>query len=208
MRTIDFPAGATWVDWWNSSLTFQGGSTVDYLCSLENYPAFKRAGAIIPLDVEYDGRYPFNSPKQPLTFEINGLPSGEEVQTTLIRGLDRQNLTIYSSSSSKAGGRQLTFKLELSRRLGRFARRSFIVKITSAEPLTDLPQQISLARGREDAVVVVSSVSSGNFFETDLFDARWSLSKDSRTLMTFIPAEALQPTSDSNRPFVSLVIDF
>jgi alpha-glucosidase (family GH31 glycosyl hydrolase) len=48
---ITFPKENDWVDWWNNRV-YRGGSIVEsYKVPLENFPVFKRVGAIIPLDV-------------------------------------------------------------------------------------------------------------------------------------------------------------
>jgi alpha-glucosidase (family GH31 glycosyl hydrolase) len=50
-KVVEFPKGNDWVDYFNSSAVYKGGSKVNYNCPLGNFPVFKRAGSIIPLDV-------------------------------------------------------------------------------------------------------------------------------------------------------------
>ncbi|ELR16305.1 glycosyl hydrolase, family 31 protein [Acanthamoeba castellanii str. Neff] len=44
-RAVSFPANDDWVDWWQPSCVYKGGST------LSRFPVFKRKGSIIPLHV-------------------------------------------------------------------------------------------------------------------------------------------------------------
>eukprot|EP01090_Pellita_catalonica_P001799 TRINITY_DN11532_c0_g1_i1.p1 TRINITY_DN11532_c0_g1~~TRINITY_DN11532_c0_g1_i1.p1 ORF type:complete len:598 (+),score=88.49 TRINITY_DN11532_c0_g1_i1:106-1899(+) len=56
-RDIEFPAGNDYVDWWDSKKVFQGGTTVKgYPVPLSSFPAFKRKGSIIPMDITEDLR--------------------------------------------------------------------------------------------------------------------------------------------------------
>lgn len=49
---ISFPKGDDWVDWWNETKIYQGGTKLDvYDCPLSKYPVFKRKGSIIPLNI-------------------------------------------------------------------------------------------------------------------------------------------------------------
>eukprot|EP00026_Physarum_polycephalum_P007670 Phypoly_transcript_07735.p2 GENE.Phypoly_transcript_07735~~Phypoly_transcript_07735.p2 ORF type:complete len:250 (+),score=54.22 Phypoly_transcript_07735:802-1551(+) len=52
-RTVNFPQGNMWIDWWTNA-TYPGGGSVPYDVPIEKFPAFKRAGAIIPLQVTSD----------------------------------------------------------------------------------------------------------------------------------------------------------
>lgn len=49
---IEFPSGNNWIDWWNTTKVYQGGTTTNYdVSSLEILPAFHRQGSILPLEV-------------------------------------------------------------------------------------------------------------------------------------------------------------
>jgi alpha-glucosidase (family GH31 glycosyl hydrolase) len=49
-RSVEFPAGSDWADWWNSSLIYRGGSTAELTVPLASYPVFKRVGSLIPMN--------------------------------------------------------------------------------------------------------------------------------------------------------------
>ena len=51
-RTITFPEGSSWIDYWNDSNKYQGGSTETLNYTLDQYPLFIRSGAIIPLNAD------------------------------------------------------------------------------------------------------------------------------------------------------------
>ena len=51
MRTVHFPSGNSWIDWFNTSRIFQGGSTVNFTVPLERFPVFIRDGAMLALNV-------------------------------------------------------------------------------------------------------------------------------------------------------------
>lgn len=50
-KSVTFPEGADWIDYWDHSTVYQGGSTLDYSAPLDRYPIFIKAGAIIPMHV-------------------------------------------------------------------------------------------------------------------------------------------------------------
>jgi alpha-glucosidase (family GH31 glycosyl hydrolase) len=50
-KTVTFPAGSSWIDYWNEDVAYPGGSSMPYDAPLDRYPLFIKAGAIIPLDV-------------------------------------------------------------------------------------------------------------------------------------------------------------
>ena len=50
-KSVTFPTGANWIDYWNEATVFTGGTTTTYTAALDRYPLFIKAGAIIPLDV-------------------------------------------------------------------------------------------------------------------------------------------------------------
>ena len=41
--TVTFPAGSTWIDYWNEDTTYAGGSATTYAAPLDRYPLFIRA---------------------------------------------------------------------------------------------------------------------------------------------------------------------
>ena len=51
-KSVAFPAGASWIDYWNEDMVYAGGTTTTYSAPLARYPLFIKAGAIIPLDVK------------------------------------------------------------------------------------------------------------------------------------------------------------
>jgi alpha-glucosidase (family GH31 glycosyl hydrolase) len=51
-KTVSFPAGSSWIDYWNENTVYAGGSTTTYSAPLAQYPLFIQAGAIIPMDVK------------------------------------------------------------------------------------------------------------------------------------------------------------
>jgi alpha-glucosidase (family GH31 glycosyl hydrolase) len=51
-KSVTFPTGANWIDYWNDATVFTGGTTTAYAAPLDHYPLFIKAGAIIPLDVK------------------------------------------------------------------------------------------------------------------------------------------------------------
>ena len=51
-KSVTFPTGSSWIDYWNEDMVYAGGTTVSYSAPLARYPLFIKAGAIIPLDVK------------------------------------------------------------------------------------------------------------------------------------------------------------
>jgi alpha-glucosidase (family GH31 glycosyl hydrolase) len=51
-KSVKFPAGSNWIDYWNEDMVYAGGTTVQYNAPLDRYPLFIRAGAIIPMNVK------------------------------------------------------------------------------------------------------------------------------------------------------------
>eukprot|EP01105_Mastigella_eilhardi_P021888 TRINITY_DN533_c0_g1_i1.p1 TRINITY_DN533_c0_g1~~TRINITY_DN533_c0_g1_i1.p1 ORF type:complete len:417 (+),score=66.11 TRINITY_DN533_c0_g1_i1:679-1929(+) len=76
--TVHFPEGDDWVDWWDGTTTHAGGSNVTLTFALDRFPAFKREGSIIPLDVSVDGSLHGDSRSRGhLTLQISHpLPAG------------------------------------------------------------------------------------------------------------------------------------
>ncbi|MCH8063269.1 MAG: carbohydrate-binding protein, partial [Chloroflexi bacterium] len=50
-RSITFPSDSDWTDFWDQDTVYLGGTTINYMTSLDQYPIFIRAGAIIPMRV-------------------------------------------------------------------------------------------------------------------------------------------------------------
>jgi len=48
-RLVSFPKGNDWMDFWNNSAIYKGGSQVTYKASLNIIPVFIQTGSIIPL---------------------------------------------------------------------------------------------------------------------------------------------------------------
>ncbi len=51
-KMVSFPAGSSWIDYWNEDMVYAGGSSVTYSAPLARYPLFIKTGAVIPLDVK------------------------------------------------------------------------------------------------------------------------------------------------------------
>jgi alpha-glucosidase (family GH31 glycosyl hydrolase) len=51
-KSVTFPTGSSFIDYWDESKVYAGGSTLTYSAPLAAYPLFIKAGAIIPLDVK------------------------------------------------------------------------------------------------------------------------------------------------------------
>jgi alpha-glucosidase (family GH31 glycosyl hydrolase) len=51
-KAVTFPAGSSWIDYWNEDTVYAGGTTAQYSAPLDRYPIFIKAGAILPLDVK------------------------------------------------------------------------------------------------------------------------------------------------------------
>jgi len=49
---LDFPSGSLWINWWNQSQTYNGGSVTNLNYNVDTAPIFVRAGAIIPVNVD------------------------------------------------------------------------------------------------------------------------------------------------------------
>ena len=101
-KNVDFPSGGKWIDYWDETKVFDGGTSTNYSVPLDQYPVFIKAGAIIPMNVKNivtghgdnnsTGKttlviYPFG--KSSLTYHH---PSGE--------GTDYSNISIVVDESS------------------------------------------------------------------------------------------------------------
>merc|ERR1712100_110537 len=51
---VQFPAGNDWLDWWDTSIVYQGGETERLTYELESFPVFIRKGAALALQVTKD----------------------------------------------------------------------------------------------------------------------------------------------------------
>jgi alpha-glucosidase (family GH31 glycosyl hydrolase) len=51
-KSVTFPTGSNWIDYWNEDTVYTGGTTTQYSAPLAQYPLFIKTGAIIPLDVK------------------------------------------------------------------------------------------------------------------------------------------------------------
>jgi alpha-D-xyloside xylohydrolase/trinucleotide repeat-containing gene 6 protein len=51
-KTVSFPSGNNYVNYWDATKTYTGGSTISLNVSITEFPAFQRAGSIIPLEVK------------------------------------------------------------------------------------------------------------------------------------------------------------
>jgi alpha-glucosidase (family GH31 glycosyl hydrolase) len=51
-KSVTFPTGPGWIDYWNEDTVYAGGSTTQYNAPLAQYPLFIRTGAIIPMNVK------------------------------------------------------------------------------------------------------------------------------------------------------------
>jgi alpha-D-xyloside xylohydrolase len=51
-KSVTFPTGSNWIDYWNEDTVYTGGSTTQYSVPLAQYPLFIKTGAIIPMDVK------------------------------------------------------------------------------------------------------------------------------------------------------------
>lgn len=61
-RSITFPDGNDWIEYWNDEIIYSGGSTIaNYNAPLSQYPIFIKAGAMIPMYVD-DGETGHGSP--------------------------------------------------------------------------------------------------------------------------------------------------
>jgi len=50
-RTVQFPKGNDWIDWWTNE-TYLGGTSHDFILTLDKFPVFKRKGSILPLNID------------------------------------------------------------------------------------------------------------------------------------------------------------
>jgi alpha-glucosidase (family GH31 glycosyl hydrolase) len=51
-KSVKFPTGSNWIDYWNEDTVYAGGTTIQYNAPLAQYPLFIKTGAVIPMDVK------------------------------------------------------------------------------------------------------------------------------------------------------------
>lgn len=86
--TVVFPKGSAWVDYFDHTVTFAGGAntTFNFTNSYNDYPAYYRAGSILPLNITTDYMNVFGNSKTHsgyLTLAIH-YPIIGEMQTRMI----------------------------------------------------------------------------------------------------------------------------
>lgn len=50
-KQVTFPAGSRWIDYWDETRVYSGGTSHSYSAPLDRYPIFIRSGAIVPMNV-------------------------------------------------------------------------------------------------------------------------------------------------------------
>jgi alpha-glucosidase (family GH31 glycosyl hydrolase) len=50
-RVVEFPSGHDFMNYWDSSKVYKGGSTISFSLTVPQFPAFQRVGSMIPLEV-------------------------------------------------------------------------------------------------------------------------------------------------------------
>ncbi|MDE7159647.1 MAG: DUF5110 domain-containing protein [Muribaculaceae bacterium] len=97
-RKVLFPEGH-WIDWWNPSLSYRGGTTATVKAPLDRLPLFVRRGAFIP---QYDRPIDNVTQYDPSTLTVKFFPAKEWTEYTLFDD-DRK-----SPTSLEDGAYQLT----------------------------------------------------------------------------------------------------
>jgi alpha-glucosidase (family GH31 glycosyl hydrolase) len=59
-RVVHFPAGNNWIDWFNTSLVYQGGTSATLDVPLTSFPVFRRQGSMIAT-IDMDRRHPLRA---------------------------------------------------------------------------------------------------------------------------------------------------
>lgn len=81
-RTVDFPKGDDWINWWTNT-SYAGGSSHTFSLDpdFSTFPVFRRAGSIIPMEVvsDYSENGDFSS-RDALTFLFTSVRSFESVE--------------------------------------------------------------------------------------------------------------------------------
>jgi len=77
-RQIDFPSGNNWVYWFNSSRIYVGGTEVNLTIPMDEFPAFSRAGSMLPLHVDTNGPHGDLNANGYLTILIHALKGYQE----------------------------------------------------------------------------------------------------------------------------------
>lgn len=88
VQQVTFPKHDNWVDWWNPSIVFNGGSKVNYPVPMfANFPVFQRQGSVIPINVtrEYAG-HGSRASNDALTLLFAGIDLKRNSGSAVIRG--------------------------------------------------------------------------------------------------------------------------
>lgn len=87
-RQITFPKGDNWVDWWNPSSVYTGGTKVNFLVpNFEVFPVFQRQGSILPINVtsQFAG-HGSEASADALTLLVNGIDMNRLFSQAVVRG--------------------------------------------------------------------------------------------------------------------------
>lgn len=79
-RKVTFPAGSTWIDWYNPAKSYVGGTSATVAAPLDKLPMFVRRGAFIPL---YDKEIQHTDEYNPAYLTVKYFPSAEQTEYTL-----------------------------------------------------------------------------------------------------------------------------
>ncbi len=103
-RPVTFPADAEWVDYYNPSLTYEGGTTIeDYPAPIEKLPLFIRRGAFIPTaDYTMDNTRDYRADEYTINWYVQ--PEGESSYTLF------DDNRMSPSTLAEAQYRLITFK--------------------------------------------------------------------------------------------------
>jgi len=143
---VSFPAGNDWVDWFNHSAVYQGGSTIaKFACPLEIMPIFIRKGSMLALDVE-------NSAHN------HGSEWSTDFLTVLIAGPLTDGSSDYKRVFADVGGVSQEIAYEYSEKVLDF------VATAHKRPIILIVRSVTAPRRIEIGGVEVLSVDSfGNF---------------------------------------------
>jgi len=84
MRKVDFPSGNDWVDWFDSTKTYKGGSSKTQNFTFAQFPVYHRKGSILPMIVKTnDTNHGDERSSKYLTVLIH--PSQEREEYTQVR---------------------------------------------------------------------------------------------------------------------------
>lgn len=79
-RKVTFPEGATWIDWWNPTVSYPGGTTRTVKAPLDKLPLFVRAGSFIP---QYTHKIENTEQYNPQWLTVRYYPSAEKTEYVL-----------------------------------------------------------------------------------------------------------------------------